>query len=589
MCFTALLMHIPTSLLQFFFGATGELIGVQIRSYALNLTCFLGSPKDGPGAMHIFSLLLAAPKPLAHRLQLDAIRNTVSFTNARAAESEIISWLSCLEQLGLADAEREQVVQLLAAVMHLGSIDISASADHCFAHCSQDAAHIAAQLLQVESDSLTEALTVRSVSPAANSDFDRCTMPLYPHEAVTTRDGLGRLIFTRLFRKLASYSNALIQCDQMRICSSIIVVDFCGLEAGKDAGLERLCSHYCLEKQHEFIQSLRAKTPLEGTPMQALADATDEPRSQSRLGVLCFLEEVPVGLLNTIERLSNTPDATAARLFAQLAASHSGNNCWRIENSMEFTLHHFGGAEPVSYNAQEFLGNNKSDAAASWECRSLLQTSECALLQSLIGGRGQQYISSGVETLQHSRQHSLGRVSVCRELQQGLAELFTQLKTSRCSLVCCIRTAAENADDIEAPEQRMHDALVLGQLRLMEVGAWVAQARLGRSCWIGCDDVAARFGEPLQAEVGITAPLRGLRELSPGALCTTLALSCGLEQGDFWIDKGLMFYRSGCSPLLQRLSELTVAEAMPALSKRLIHFGELARDPWTQRPPSPAR
>ena len=54
-----------------------------------------------------------------------------------------------------------------------------------------------------------------------------------------------------------------------------------------------------------------------------------------------------------------------------------------------------------------------------------------------------------------------------------------------------------------------------------------------------------------------------------------LALACGLEHADFWVEQQVMFYRSGCSPLLQRLCELTAEEA--------------AAEGEEQEPPPPAK
>ena len=602
---------------QLMLSSAGRLLGAQLRCHTLNLSRLLGS-SNAPrapwlgGGMHIFSLLLAAPSPLALRLRLEPVCASADAASvAGRDEAALGSWLSCVQRLGMAELEREQLLQLLAAVLHLGTIDVSASSDHCFADCSRSDAALgnAAELLRVEVGSLEDALTRRSVSSDAQSE-GRCTMPLYPLESLAARDSLARLVFTGVVQHLIARSNSLTLCSSTDACTSVRVVDFCGFVTGQHARLGALCSNYCLEKQHAMVEALlEASLP----PEYVQAIAADDQQggrsrscSRSRWPAMALMEEMPSGLLHTIERQSRTPDASDESLCASLAAAHTGKQCWRVESSRHFTIHHFSGAEAVTYDAAGLLVSSRNDV--SWECSQLLRSSECELLHTLLGGwpaeRKQGGASGGdtAGTVRLRGEH--GRGSVCREVLHGMADLFSRLKLSSCAVVCCIRTfdaATHSPSGTDPPQPHgstwWKPSLVLSQLRRMRVRSWAVRARLGHSCAICCEALAARLTRPLakplwRAEGDASAVLQGLSGLGPAALCTTLALACGMARDEFWVEGPVegsvdgphLRFRSGRAPLLQRLCELTDDEALPGLLQRVGRLGQLATDPWDQRP-----
>ena len=363
--------------------------------------------------------------------------------------------------------------------------------------------------------------------------------------------------------------------------ASVGVLDLCGLDKAPQAGLDELLTNYAAEKLHAQLAALLESPALPGVSL-ALDEWAERPRGDRRWTVVALLEQTPVGLLHAVDRQSKTPDATDESLCALLAAAHSGKPCLQIDNSKSLTIHHFDQSDSLSYTLEGFLERNRCEAASSRECRRLLLGSWSELVREL----ADEPTSGGAAPPARSGDGAplppRVRPSACRDLLRELADAFTLVGSSDCAIVACVRLADEPepaAAPAGAPRRKLDDGLLAAQLRQLRLVDWSARGRLGLSCRLDCDDLSARFGKLLQRELAAAGPLRGMRDLSPPALGTTIALACGLAPADFWVCGRHLCFRSGSSPLLQRLTELSTSEALPALAKALTRHAPLIGKP----------
>ncbi|KAL1504856.1 hypothetical protein AB1Y20_008626 [Prymnesium parvum] len=635
------------------YGDHGALVGARLGYLALNTSAVRGIEASAelrttcrvsrdpgvapPPLVRAFALLLHAPAPLATQLQLDSVGAEASYryqpsfdgrchpslstashapmAAVSAEETELHAWLADLERLGLSSSEREELMHLLGAVMHLSQLQLSASTDHAFAECDRDAGmDTVCRLLGVQPVALADALTTRSISPDADPDthFGRATMPLYPHEARTTRDRLAQLIYSRLFYVLVRRANAAVTpaAAAAQSLASVGVLDLCGLDR-HHAGLDELLCNYAMEKLHTTLRGLLEAPPAHASIALAELGSVEADAQRAALNsalelivdptlprgspVVALLEEVPVGMLHAVDRQSKTPDATNESLCALLAAAHAEKSCWQIDNSKALTIHHFDGVEPVAYAADEFVERNSFEGASSWECRQLLLCSECELLRDVADETAQRGPYQHAEHAATGRDVELSsdrprqRTSACRTVLREVAAWFAQVSSSECAVVVCIRATDEPPPlSAGAARRRLDEGVLTSQLQLHRILDWAIRGRLGLSCRLDCDEAVGRFGKLLQLELGATPSLRGLRELSARAFGATLALAAGLAEADFMLVGRQLYFRSGVSALLQGLHDLSTPEALPKLVEMIARHGALAQEPTASRATPPA-
>eukprot|EP00966_Prymnesium_polylepis_P154706 3572356-Prymnesium_polylepis.1 len=346
--------------------------------------------------------------------------------------------------------------RLLAAVLRLGDVSLHASGDHSFTVCERDGRlDAAAQLLAVAPSALADALTTRSISPDADpdSDYGRTVMPLYPHEALTTRNALAQHIFALLVGEVTRRAN--VGARPVETASvSIGVLDTSGFDKAQPAGLHELLSNYAAEKVHAQLHELVHSPPL--PTVDAALEAWAEPQPKRGWTAVALLEQAPVGLLHAVDRQSKTADATDESLCALLAAAHTGKPCLQIDNWKALTIHHFDGTEPVSYEVQGFLERNRCEAAASHECRQLLHGSESALLRALAASEPPAESASAADGTRARL-----RPSACRDVLRAVAEAFALVGAADCAVVACLRPVddPESAAPtlVSTPRRRLDD------------------------------------------------------------------------------------------------------------------------------------
>ena len=602
---------LPTLVQLHFDDATGALREARLRCFGLN-TCRVPLADGQP--FRVFSLLLAAPPRLAGQLHLGnghgfhylgtAVGSqSVSTGEAAVAKeaeapapadrdvqhpgdgvetAELEAWQQSLAAVGIADQEQMQLLRALAGILHVGELKPSRSPDHSFAHLVEDdaslqvgtsarrvpapvpaapaarlcsrgpatvvGAQLAAQLLELEPAALAEALTQRTLRAYGDCDFGRYAAPLYPDEAVGARDALARAVFSRVFSRIAQQADASLR-DPTRPAGAnpppavASLLDLAGLERGSHVGLEELCANYCLEKQHHLL--LQAVLGARGGARQASLTA-EQQDSQTILGLF---EQVPLGLLRAIDQHAKAPGATDSGLSAQLAAAHARNPRWCEQRDGFLVRHLAGNGAEIMYDPQGFRACN--DDAVPWDLKQLLSSSTCVLLQ------GTPESGAGPE-----------RSSVCQNIMRQMSELMGTLSRSDCAFLVCVRPCAPGAAGFE-------ERCVMEQLRLLGAVA-IAKHCHSCGCSLRCGQTASRLQEAVCLHGKLPDALRDLSSSSPEVFCATLARACGLKEERCFLVDDQLFFPSGLAPLLERLDELSDAEAVPPLHARLLAFGQLA-------------
>lgn len=306
-----------------------------------------------------------------------------------------------LTLFGLTTDRQRQLFEMVAAILHVGDIEFEEQADGaCVVQSSsRPSLNFAAELLQVDSDSICQALLSRVVQTARGGGGGRGTVYLLPRrlfECRQSRDALAKALYARLFEHVLSHvvNAALpVACNNTSNNSSanqsIGVLDVAGFECFDRNGFEQLCVNFGNERLQQFFaervladeQRLYKSEGLNVRPV-AFDDSS---------ACVSLFERSPDGLWAMLDEEARLPRPAAAHFTERLLQTHARNahlcaprqSPYKTDRQLlpqeAFVVRHFAG--PVCYRSEHFLQKN-SDALAP-QLLQLLLDSNCSFVQTL--------------------------------------------------------------------------------------------------------------------------------------------------------------------------------------------------------------
>ena len=468
-------------------------------------------------------------------LEVDDVDDAQEWSETKAA----------LRGIGVAAADEDCVVRLLAGILHLGDISFGVTKDGS-AQLGEGVEAAACHALGLDAGAARQALCNRKIKAGLESLIVNKT----PAEAQSSRDAVARTLYTRLFDWLMVQINKCLTASSNDKRGSgrrgfIGLLDIFGFEIMEDNGFEQLCINYANEKLQRFFNSEMLVREQEAYATENVEwKAVDFADNQT---VLALIEGKPDGILPTLDDQCLVASSTDGSFLGVIAQKHADAQVFEIPKRTDttFVIRHSAGE--VEYDVDAFLDKNKDQLYP--DLIELLAASSLQLVRGLFTDSS----GKGASANRRTPGKAVGRggagtgagkaaqhISVSAKFREQLAQLMKTLDKTRPTFVRCIKP---NTDKAAAT---FCSTLVDHQLRCSGVYAAVKIAQAGYPSRISLRDFAARYRFLL---VGSCSAASAEAER---ALCQSVLSSLGISSALYQLGRTKVFFKGG---VVARLEE----------------------------------
>ncbi|XP_062819541.1 unconventional myosin-Vc isoform X2 [Anolis carolinensis] len=337
-----------------------QIMGANMRTYLLEKSRVV-SQSENERNYHIFyQLCSSARRPEFKHLKL-ASAEEFNYTNMGGNSviegvddrANMIETQRTFCLLGLKEDFQMDVFKILAAILHLGNVEIIAVGDER-SSVSQDDKHLSifCELLDLESNKMARWLCHRKIITSSETVVKPMTKP----QALNARDALAKKIYSHLFSFIVGRINKALQFSGKQH-TFIGVLDIYGFETFDMNSFEQFCINYANEKlQQQFnlhVFKLEQEEYMKENIPWTLIDFYDNQP-------VIDLIEAKMGILDLLDEECLLPQGTDENWLQKLYNNFINKNPLfekpRMSNS-SFIIQHF--ADKVEYKSEGFLEKNR--------------------------------------------------------------------------------------------------------------------------------------------------------------------------------------------------------------------------------------
>ncbi|MCJ1285148.1 Myosin type-2 heavy chain 1 [Xylographa opegraphella] len=246
--------------IEIMFDKRTEIIGAKIRTYLLERSRLVFQPLKERN-YHIFYQLVAGATP-AEREDLGLIPvEQFDYLNQGGSpdiegvddKAEFDATRQSLSTIGVSTKQQAEIFRLLAALLHIGNVKITATRTDSALPSNEPSLIKACHLLGVDPNEFAK----WTVKKQLITRGERIISNLTPQQALVVRDSVAKYIYSSLFDWLVETINHGLATDEVlsQAASFIGVLDIYGFEHFAKNSFEQFCINYANEKlQQEFNQ-----------------------------------------------------------------------------------------------------------------------------------------------------------------------------------------------------------------------------------------------------------------------------------------------------------------------------------------------
>lgn len=406
---------------KMFFQYGGSMVGAKLNTYLLEKTRVAHPPEDERNFHIFYQLLHGLSTERKAKLHLTVVgdyqilstqpgvRNSngaLAFANDEQTATDATTYSELLERLrrlGFADESIENLIKLLAGILHLGNVrfgetthdgqdsspelidDENSAVDDGISFVeTRDSLEIAAELLGVESEALETALTKLSLKSVQNT-----VLPLSRAKAELALGSLIAETYERVFNWIVEQLNAALAVNSEEFededdLGYIAILDISGYESVATNGFEQININYTNDKLMQLYnellyaeQDLYAREFPHWDKVEFDTDLKD---------TIALIERKPEGVLPLLDTVCYRQNASDNLFVTELGSYTMGTprgntRCiYKVNpDTLRFHVHHAPG--PVEYCGRGFVVKNRDVLPASLE--QLMQRSSSNLCATI--------------------------------------------------------------------------------------------------------------------------------------------------------------------------------------------------------------
>ncbi|ODO03097.1 hypothetical protein I350_05942 [Cryptococcus amylolentus CBS 6273] len=459
--------------IQVLFSRDNAIVGARIRTYLLERSRLTYQPELERNYHIFYQLLAGAPAQERKDLGLAHAPTEFNFLTGGGPASLVIPGVddakdfmatqSSLSIIGVSVERQWQIFRLLAALLHLGNIELTQTRSEASIADGDPALLLATSLLGVSSLEFKK-WTVKKQLVTRN---EKIVTALGSGQAIVVRDSVAKYIYSCLFQWLVIVVNSSLcggdtAADFAQASKFIGVLDIYGFEHFTKNSFEQFCINWANEKlQQEFYAHVFKLEQEEYIREKINWRFIDFADNQACIQVI----EGKMGILTLLDEESRLPagsdSAFATKIYQQI------HEPWQKAvfkkprfNQNAFTIAHY--AHDVTYDVEGFIDKNRDSVPD--EHLALLQGSSNRFLVEVITSAVpsspiSQDNQGGTLGVSGSKRSATRKPTLGSIFKNSLSSLMETIRLTNVHYIRCIKpNEAKKAWDLD-PQQ------VLSQLR----------------------------------------------------------------------------------------------------------------------------
>ncbi|XP_013010138.1 unconventional myosin-Vc isoform X3 [Cavia porcellus] len=538
------------------FDERNQIVGANMRTYLLEKSRVVFQSENERN-YHIFYQLCASARRSEFRhLKLDRAEE-FSYTRMGGSaviegvddEADMVETQKTFALLGFHEDFQLDVFTVLAAILHLGNVQVTAAGAER-SSISEDDCHLKVfcELLGLERSQVAQWLCHRKIVTTSET----VVKPMTRLQAINARDALAKKIYAHLFDFIVDKINGALGFSGRRH-SFIGVLDIYGFETFDVNSFEQFCINYANEKlQQQFnlhVFKLEQEEYMKEDIPWTLIDFYDNQP-------VIDLIEAKMGILELLDEECLLPHGTDENWLQKLYNNFVNKNPLfekpRMSNTA-FLIQHF--ADKVEYQCEGFLEKNRDTVYETLVETMQASTFHLCALFFQEGPAPSSPFGSAItvkpakQVLKSSCKHL--RTSVGSKFRSSLALLMETLNATTPHYVRCIKP-----NDQKLPFERIVQQLrACGVLETIRISA---QSYPSRWTYI---EFYSRYGV-----------LMTRQELAAGdkkRVCVAVLHRLIQDSNQYQLGKTKIFFRAGQVAYLEKLRLDTLRQACVVIQKRV--------------------
>ena len=349
--------------IEIMFNKSTEIIGARIRTYLLERSRLVFQPLKERN-YHIFYQFVAGATdaereelgllPVEHfdylnqggAPEIDGVDDAKDFGDTRQS----------LIRLGVSEELQSQLWRILAALLHIGNIKITASRTESQLSPSEPSLARACNLLGINAAEFAKWTVKKQLITRGEKIMSNLT----PQQATVVRDSVAKYIYSSLFDWLVETMNSYLAPEEILqdVNTFIGVLDIYGFEHFAKNSFEQFCINYANEKlQQEFNQHVFKLEQEEYMREQIDWKFIDFSDNQPCIDLI----EGKMGILSLLDEESRLPMGSDDSFVTKLHHNYSQDKHAFYKKprfgKSAFTVCHY--AIPVTYESEGFIEKNR--------------------------------------------------------------------------------------------------------------------------------------------------------------------------------------------------------------------------------------